>query len=159
LKRRASDRARESSRDRRRYDPDVSRIGRGLAALVAGAGLAVVLAGWSVVIHRPVRMVVGNMCEPTGDNPHGYCFRQLPAGGWPFAFLYDSPGTSVVGKLGAEDTFESGWFLLDTAVFGALQAGGALALGLRRRSGTGGGGPQRARPAPTHAGREPRQAA
>jgi hypothetical protein len=111
----------------------VSRIERGLIALVVGAGLAIDLAAGSVVVHRPVRMVVGNMCEPTRENPSGYCFRQLPAGGWPLAFLYDSPGTSVLGRLGAEDTFRPGRFLVDTAVFGALPVIGAVAFVMRRR--------------------------
>jgi hypothetical protein len=78
-------------------------------------------------------MVVGNMCEPTGDNPRGYCFRRLPAGGWPFAFLYDNPGTSVRGRLGAEDSFRPGWFLIDAVVFGALPVAGAAVIGVRRR--------------------------
>ena len=41
------------------------------------------LAAGSVVIHRPVLMVVGNMCQPAADNPSGYCFAWLPAGGVP----------------------------------------------------------------------------
>jgi hypothetical protein len=118
---------------RRRYDPVVSRIDRGLAALAVGAGLAFGLAAGSVAVHRPVRMAVGNMCEPTRDNPSGYCFRQLPAGGWPVAFIYDSPGTSVLGVLGMEDDFKPGPFLIDTAVFGALPAIGAVVFGMRRR--------------------------
>lgn len=78
-------------------------------------------------------MVVGNMCDPTRDNPLGYCFQQLPAGGWPFAFLFDNPTTSVRGQLGVEDTFKPGWFLFDMAVFGALAAAGAVVFGIRRR--------------------------
>src|SRR5690242_20270307 len=103
-----NDDAAQLSAHRRRYDRVVSRIERGLIALVVGAGLAVDLAAGSVVVQRPVWMVVGNMCEPTRENPSGYCVRQLPAGGWPLAFLYDSPGTSVLGRLGAEDTFKPG---------------------------------------------------
>jgi hypothetical protein len=119
---------------RRRYDRGVVRIGPRLSALVVGAGLAFVLAAGSVVIHRPQRMVVGNMCETTSDNPHGYCYRRLPTGGWPFAFLFDSPGTSVVGQLGLmEDDFKPWRFLLDMAVFGTLPAAGAVVIGLRRR--------------------------
>ncbi len=77
---------------------------------------------------------MGNMCDTTRDNPFGYCYQQLPTGGWPFAFLYDSPGTSVRGRLGAEDVFKPGWFLLDAAIFGLLPALGAVILGRRRRT-------------------------
>ena len=41
-------------------------------------------------------------------NPNGYCYADLPAGGYPFAWLYDSPATSVVGRLGAEDVLTNG---------------------------------------------------
>jgi hypothetical protein len=109
------------------------RIGPRLSALVVGAALAFVLAAGSVVVHRPQRMVGGNMCETTNDNPHGYCYQQLPTGGWPFAFLFDSPAASVVGRLGFEDDFKPGRFLLDVAVFGVLPAAGAVVIGLRRR--------------------------
>jgi hypothetical protein len=118
---------------RRRYDRVVWRIDRRLSALIVGAALAFVLAAGSVVLHRPVRMVVGNMCETTSDNPLGYCFQQLPAGGWPFAFLFDNPATSVRGQLGAEDVFKPGWFLLDMAIFGTLPAVGAVVFSMRRR--------------------------
>jgi ABC-type cobalamin transport system permease subunit len=111
----------------------VSRIDRGLAALVVGAGLAFSLAAGSVVVRRPVQTVVGNVCEPTRDNPSGLCFQPLPAAGWPFAFYYDDPGTSVRGHLGVEDNFEPGWFLIDAAVFGALLAVSAVGFRMRRR--------------------------
>jgi hypothetical protein len=110
----------------------VSRTARRFAAVVAGAALAFGLAAGSVAVHRPVLTVVGNMCEPTGDNPSGFCYRGLPAGGWPFAFLYDSPATSVLDQLGLEDDFKAGWFLIDAAIFGALPAAAAVAFRLRR---------------------------
>jgi hypothetical protein len=112
----------------------VLRIGPRLSALVVGAALAVVLAAGSVAVHRSERMVVGNMCETTRDNPFGYCYQQLPIGGWPLAFLFDDPTTSVRGQLGlVEDDFRPGWFLLDMAVFGVLPAAGAVVVGTRRR--------------------------
>src|SRR5262245_24744796 len=98
----------------------VSRIARGVAGLAVCAALAFGLAAGSVVIHRRVLMDVGNVCEPARDNPSGLCFARLPAGGWPFAFLYDDPSTSVWGRLGVEDEFDPGWFLIDVAIFGAL---------------------------------------
>ncbi|OLB67347.1 MAG: hypothetical protein AUI10_00365 [Actinobacteria bacterium 13_2_20CM_2_72_6] len=78
-------------------------------------------------------MIVGNVCEPSADNPEGLCYAWLPAGGWPFAFLYDDPGTSVRGQLGLEDDFRPGWFLVDAAIFGTLPAIGAVVRHFRRR--------------------------
>jgi hypothetical protein len=72
-------------------------------------------------------MVVPADCGP------GLCVRRLPVGGWPFAFLYDNPGTSVQGQLGLEDRFRAGWFLLDAAVFAALPVAGTVVFRLRRR--------------------------
>lgn len=76
-------------------------------------------------------MVTGNVCQPTGDNPEGYCYSRLPAAGWPFPFVFDDPGTSVRGHLYWNDEFAVGWFLLDVAIFSALCAG--IATVLRRR--------------------------
>jgi hypothetical protein len=60
--------------------------------------------------------------------------QDLPAGGWPYAYLYDSPCCSVIGSLGLEDTFKPAWFLADTAIYGALPAiVGAIIVSLRRR--------------------------
>jgi hypothetical protein len=53
------------------------------------------------------------MCPTTPDNPAGLCIDGAAAGGWPLAFLYDDPGTSVQGKLGFEDDFRMGPFLLE----------------------------------------------
>jgi hypothetical protein len=85
------------------------------------------------VIHRRVPMSVGNLCEPTRDNPYGNCYERLPVGGWPFAFVRDDPGTSVVGSLGPEDTIEPGWFLVDAAIFTAVPVAGVMIFRVRRR--------------------------
>jgi hypothetical protein len=112
----------------------VSRLARRFAAFAVSAVLGFGLAAGSVVIHRQVPMVVGNMCGPTRDNPYGPCYERLPIGGWPFAFLYDNPATSVVGRLTfVDDDFRPGWFLADAAIFGALPAAGAAAFRTRRR--------------------------
>jgi hypothetical protein len=111
----------------------VSRVARAFAALVVGAAVTFGLAAGSVVIHRPVPTAVGNMCDPAGDNPSGLCFERLPAGGWPFSFVYDDPGTSIVGRLGPEDDVRPGRFLLDAAIFAILPAFGAVVLRMRWR--------------------------
>src|SRR2546429_8648853 len=103
----------------------MSRIARWLGALVVSAALAFGLAAGSVVVHRRVMMIVGNVCEPSADNPEGLCYAWLPAGGWPFAFLYDDPGTSVRGQLGLEGDFRSGGFLVEAAGFGSSLVPGA----------------------------------
>jgi hypothetical protein len=57
------------------------------------------------------------------------------AAGWPFAYLYDSPAISARGTFGLEDDFKPGWFLADTAIFGAsMAAGAAIVTRLRRRA-------------------------
>jgi hypothetical protein len=107
--------------------------GRNIGILL-GLILSFVLAVGSVVVHRQVTMVVGNVCEPTNDNPNGYCFGPEPAGGWPFPYLYDNPGVSVRGSLNfPEDDLRPGWFLADVATFSALAALIAVAVHLRRR--------------------------
>ena len=85
---------------------------------------------FEVVVERPVTRVAGTECRPTPDNPNGYCYDDGPAGGWPFAYLVDSPGISVADTLGVEDDFRPGWFLADVAVFGALA--GAVVTGVIR---------------------------
>ena len=74
-------------------------------------------------------------CEPTSDNPEGYCDRPVLAGGWPFPILYDATYTSVPNDLGLEDLdeFEAGFCLMDAAIFGALPAAGAYLYRMRRR--------------------------
>lgn len=60
----------------------------------------------SLAYQRPYRAIVGNVCERSTANPLGHCYGDLPAGGFPLPFLYDSPNTSVVGQLGIEDAME-----------------------------------------------------
>jgi hypothetical protein len=92
------------------------------------------LAAGSVLVHRQVTVVTANVCEPTTDNPNGYCFGPAPAGGWPFAFLYDNPGVSVRGSLNfPEDDLRPGWFLADATTFAALLVPVAVAIRRRRR--------------------------
>lgn len=112
---------------------DRSSTRRRIAVLVGSVALAFGLAGGSAFAQRLVRMEVGNACTPTRENPDGLCFRRLPVGGWPFPYLYDRTGTSIVGSLGFEDDFRLRPFLVDAAVFGAAPAAGAAVLRGRRR--------------------------
>lgn len=93
------------------------------------------LAAGSVAVHRPERMVVGNVCDATPVNPDGLCYDLLPRGGWPFSFLADSPSTSVRGVLGPEDTFDPTGFLLDAVIVGVVSLGAVTAVRrIRRRA-------------------------
>lgn len=54
------------------------------------------------------------MTQAVGDRCNGiWCDDPLPQAGFPFPYLRDSLGTSVIGSLGAEDTFLPGAFLMD----------------------------------------------
>jgi len=110
----------------------VPRNGGALAFLVVVvAVLACGSAGGTLAVQRSVVRVVGDACPPAPDNPDGLCYEPLPTAGWPFPFLYDSPGTSVRGQLGVEDDFRPRWFLADAAILGVLPA--ALAFLVTRR--------------------------
>jgi hypothetical protein len=100
------------------------RIDWRLVPLLVSIYMVFVLTVWSVRVLRFVPVTMPS------DVP---VVKMLPAGGWPFAYLYDNPCCSVVGSLGMEDTFKPGWFLLDAAVFSVLPlVVGALVYGLPR---------------------------
>ena len=84
---------------------------------VRRAGIAFVVASMlallSVVNQRmgPELVQYGNLCGPTASDP---CYRPVLKGGFPLAFLYDTPGVSVEGKLSFfEDTLHPGLLLVD----------------------------------------------
>ncbi len=114
-----------------RYDRVVSRASRRLAGLVAGAALAFVLAAGSVTVHRQVHIAPLSSCDA---RPMEICRGLLTAGGWPFPFLYDNLGTSVVGELGVEDDIKPGWFLVDMAIFTVVPAFGMIVVARMRRA-------------------------
>lgn len=69
--------------------------------------LSALTAYWSILYIRPYKGLVGNLCEQTRDNPSGGCYDMLPSGGFPFTFMWDQGGVSVVGTLSwIEDRFE-----------------------------------------------------
>jgi hypothetical protein len=112
----------------------VRRNGRALAfVVVIVAVLACGSTCGTLAVRESAVQVVGNMCTPVPKNPNGYCYEPLPIAGWPFPFLYDSPGTSVLGQLGLEDDFRPQWFLADAAILGALPAAVAVAFLLWRQ--------------------------
>ena len=57
--------------------------------------------------------VIGNLCDVTDNNPNGFCYKDLPAGGFPFSYLYDNGGVSVIGALGIEDEFVPSLFVIN----------------------------------------------
>ena len=62
----------------------------------------------------PELVQYGNLCGPTASDP---CYRPVLKGGFPFAFLYDTPGVSVEGKLSFfEDTLHPGLLLVDIII-------------------------------------------
>ena len=69
--------------------------------------LSALTAYWSILYIRPYKGVIGNLCERTPENPYGDCYDMLPSGGFPFTFMWDRGGVSVVGTLSwIEDRFE-----------------------------------------------------
>lgn len=72
----------------------------------------------SLKYERSNPTVIGNVCTATSDNPRGFCFEDLPAGGFPFSYLYDAGGVSVMGSLDfIEDDFYLIWFIADIAFY------------------------------------------
>ena len=66
----------------------------------------------------PEQGVFGNLCGPQNDQD---CVGPLLNGGFPWPYLFDFPGTSVVNQLGfGEDRFEAVPFLLDWAAYFVL---------------------------------------
>jgi hypothetical protein len=79
--------------------------------------LAVLLAALSVFVERigPETVEYGNLCGHSGAEP---CTGPVLNGGFPKAFLFDSPGISVVGQLHfVEDRFVPLAFVIDSAAY------------------------------------------
>lgn len=56
----------------------------------------------TVFCQRPAPKVVGNLCAVTKSNPSGHRTRDLPAGSFPLAYLFDRGGVVVTGSATAE---------------------------------------------------------
>lgn len=73
---------------------------------------------WSILYIRPYRGITGNLCKVTPESPYGDCYEMLPSGGFPFTFMWDNGGVSVVGSLSwIEDTFVLQPFLMNWAFY------------------------------------------
>jgi hypothetical protein len=71
------------------------------------------------------------LCSPF---PLHACAEGVLQGGWPFAFLLDKPGISVMSALGlVEDRFEAWAFWADVAAYWAALIGFAWLVALLRR--------------------------
>jgi hypothetical protein len=89
------------------------KVGLAASAFVIASTLALL----SVFVQRigPEHVQYGNLCGPTSSDP---CYRPVLKGGFPFAYLFDTPGVSVEGKLSfVEDTLHPEALLLDITVY------------------------------------------
>lgn len=89
-----------------------------LALGIVGVSCIVTIISFTHQRHHPV--AVGNVCEKTTENPSGLCYEDLPSAGFPFSYVYDSNGSSVIGRLGPEDRFKGGYFVLDILFYSSI---------------------------------------
>lgn len=88
-------------------------VGLALAAVLLATALAIL----SVYIERtgPELAAYGNLCGASTNEP---CYELALKGGYPFAYLFDSPGVSVEHKLSfIEDKFIPSWFLANCLAY------------------------------------------
>ena len=71
----------------------------------------------SVKYERMYSGVTGNVCDVSADNPNGFCYEDLPKGGFPFAYLYDQGGITMRGALEIFDSFYVTWFITDIVFY------------------------------------------
>lgn len=93
---------------------------RRLLALLVLAAVAIGVALLSVNLERigPELGEAGNLCGPNQDE---WCYVPVVNGGWPLAYLFDSPSVSVPNQLGFfEDKFKPLPFALDAIFYFAL---------------------------------------
>lgn len=78
--------------------------------------LAVTLTLLSVLIERngPELAVYGNMCGPKHDQ---LCYEPVLKSGFPMAYVFDAPGTSVERDLGLEDRLSITAFLVNIVLY------------------------------------------
>lgn len=81
---------------------------------------AITLAFLSVHVERvgPELAVYGNLCGPSGSD---FCYKPVLKGGFPVAYLFDSPGVSRERVLAfGEDKLSVGALVLDIAIYFAI---------------------------------------
>ena len=99
------------------------RLPKLITYLAVVLGAALLTAFMTVLYTRPYKGIVGNLCSQTPENPYGYCYEMLPSGGFPFAFLWDNGGVSVVGRLSwIEDDFALAPFLANVSIYLVIYA-------------------------------------
>lgn len=87
------------------------------AALLLSA-LLLTSASSNVERQGPEPAAYGNLCGAAHDQP---CMKPRLSGGFPWVYLFDSPGISVQGRLSfAEDEFRWAPFLSDLAAYMAV---------------------------------------
>jgi len=64
----------------------------------------------------PSMEIYGTECK---DQPHGDCYGPLLGAGFPFQYVLDSPGVSIIGTIGYEDKVKPLMFLLDILIYWA----------------------------------------
>jgi hypothetical protein len=82
--------------------------------------LASTLAFLSVLIERkgPELVQYGNLCGPTSSDP---CYRPALKGGFPLAYLFDTPAVSVENQLSfGEDSLSLAALAFDIATYFAV---------------------------------------
>lgn len=86
----------------------------GLAGLALMSAITLTLLSVYVERKGPELAPYGNLCGPRHNN---LCYEPQLKGGFPIAYLYDSPGTSVERNLGLEDKLVPGALFLDIALY------------------------------------------
>ncbi len=93
----------------------MSALGKlGLAGLALMSAVTLTLLSVSVERKGPELAPYGNLCGP---RHHDLCYEPQLKGGFPIAYLFDSPGTSVERNLGLEDKLVPGALFLDIALY------------------------------------------
>jgi hypothetical protein len=103
------------------------------APFVAAAFAAVALTSASIYIerHGPQFIILRETCGPRGKD---YCFDPVLKGGFPIAYLYDTPFGRTGTLSRSEDNFRRGPFLLDVLIyFAAFVLGRETVARLRAR--------------------------
>jgi hypothetical protein len=94
--------------------------------------LAITLALMSASVERigPELVQYGNVCGAAGVDP---CYKPVLKGGFPAAYLFDSPGVSRERQLAfGEDRVHAGALILNIAVYFAILLLLVLAIARRR---------------------------
>ncbi|HBU28219.1 TPA: hypothetical protein DEB00_03855 [Candidatus Uhrbacteria bacterium] len=97
----------------------------GKQIIVPGVLCGFMLTILSVFLITQFEGQVGNVCERTTENPYGICYQMLPQGGWPYPYLIDSNGSSVIGQLGPEDQWDKKAFFINWLIYSAIMISAA----------------------------------